>query len=66
MKANNRSLLPNVPTDHLTKRGIYASLIKQGASEQAKKTFRRLPYYGTASEPKSQNDIYENEMESDE
>ena len=49
MIESHRKLIPNVPTDHITKQGIYASLLSRGASEEAKKTFRRPPYYRTVA-----------------
>ena len=49
MIENPRKLIPTVPTDHITKQGIYASLLRHGASEEAKKTFKRPPYYKTVA-----------------
>ena len=52
MSANNRKLIPDVPTDHLTKAGIYAAFLRQGTTEEAKKAFRRQPYFKTTAEVK--------------
>ena len=52
MIENHRKLIPNVPTDHITKASIYATLLRQGTTEEAKKVFRRPPYFKTAAEVK--------------
>lgn len=50
MISKTRKLLPDTPTDHLTKQGVYGNMLRYGVTEEAKKTFRRPPYYKTASE----------------
>ena len=58
----NRKLLPNVHTDHIAKQSIYASLVRNGTTEEAKKAFRRQPYYKTIAEVKpvdEQRVVYE-------
>ena len=58
----NRKLLPDVHTDHIAKQSIYASLVRNGTTEEAKKAFRRQPYFKTIAEVKpveEQRVIYE-------
>ena len=58
----NRKLLPDVHTDHIAKQSIYASLVRNGTTEEAKKAFRRQPYFKTIAEEKpveEQRVIYE-------
>ena len=52
MIEKHRKLIPDVPTDHITKAGIYASLLRHGVTEEAKNRFRRPPYYKTTAEVK--------------
>lgn len=54
MIEKHRKLIPDVPTDHITKAGIYASLLRHGVTEEAKKSFRRPPYYKTVAEVRTE------------
>lgn len=63
MIESHRKLIPTVPTDHITKQGIYASLERNGTSEEAKKSFRRAPFYKTVAEPKGYEGRCENESD---
>lgn len=57
---DSRKFLPNAPTNHMVRQGVYNILLKYGTTEQAKKTFQRPPFYMTASEVrKKENDIDE-------
>ena len=60
-----KKILSDVKVDHVTKQGIYYQLLRQGASEEAKKTFKREPYHMTASKREKQilNDFYQNRNE---
>ena len=53
---DSRKLLPNAPTNHLIKQGMYNTLLKYGPTDQAKKTLNRPPFYKTASEVRTRKD----------
>lgn len=61
---DGRKIIPDTtPTDHITKQGVYSYLLKQGASEQAQKAFRREPYYMTAARLGERRDVKLNKNE---
>lgn len=52
---DHKPAFPKAPvSDHINKQGMYTNFIRNGSSEQAKRTFLRPPFYMTEAKPKGE------------